>query len=312
MNIYLQKFKDQAFEASIFLTKNVLKQHFYANLILFAITLILIFPLILFASGMSFSELIGFQDQMMEQLKEIQQNGEKPNFDFFVEQFKSFNFGFMAIVLFISSLINVFFYILYLKINENKIFSQSKNLIEIIKTINISLFIRLILGIILMYLTVVFTFIIFLFITVILAKASVFLSVFIGFLGFFFVIIFLFKLSLVVPAIVHGNLSINESFAYSFQNITWKRAALLFLFTFVLFIVYFIVSLILMSAIGFLKSDNGISLIHTGLGQIISLVLGVFFSAFLVSAMSTIYYRYANIEEEDDQINHHIIASDEE
>jgi hypothetical protein len=103
--------------------------------------------------------------------------------------------------------------------------------------------------------------------------------------------IFAFRLILIIPAMIIGNKTLGDSFAYSFTHITWFRALKLFGYTAIAFILVAVASLVI-STIGiFLAKFPVAGYVFQFATQVF---LGGFFLTLIVSATIALYYRYAD------------------
>lgn len=110
------------------------------------------------------------------------------------------------------------------------------------------------------------------------------------------------RLSISYPAVSTGEMSISEAMKFSWQNISWGRAAKIFLGAIV-----FIVVLILFSLLGTLiTSIAGTGVIGMLLQTIIRVITGTFTLAFTIAALNGLFYRYAAFDyaTEDAETDH--------
>jgi len=155
----------------------------------------------------------------------------------------------------------------------------------------------------------VVVFLVYALVVYLLYAAAAFIGIIFGFILFFVVSIFLIRFMFASPALVHGNMGVFESINYSFRNITWKRAALLFLMG----IVSFIVSALLGMIIGLLTNLMGLNVEGASftmlcIGQVIETITNSVIAAFFLASFTAIYFRYSDDEEEEPQgIEEHFI-----
>jgi membrane-anchored glycerophosphoryl diester phosphodiesterase (GDPDase) len=121
------------------------------------------------------------------------------------------------------------------------------------------------------------------------------------------------RFSLVLPAIIHDNLSMSEAFGFSFQKITFKRAGLIFLIGIVFIIatsmVTGIFSLIINLALG---NNENLLMVSFIINQGFSLIIGGLSGAFIFAALSALYYRYTEHgkdDSEEENFDAHVIDS---
>ncbi|PCJ66728.1 MAG: hypothetical protein COA58_04515 [Bacteroidetes bacterium] len=109
-------------------------------------------------------------------------------------------------------------------------------------------------------------------------------------------ILFLLRFSAIVPAIVLGEMSLSEAFSYSWNVITFRRAAYILLGLFVVGIISIIASLVVSLLAGLLGTlGMVVSLLFNLFTNILSLALGTSF-------MTALYYRYTLHEGDDSGI----------
>ena len=140
-------------------------------------------------------------------------------------------------------------------------------------------------------------------------QISKILGIFIGFVGIFFLMFFILRFSLGFAAIVHGKMSINEAFAYSFTKITFKRAAMLFLMGIVTLVVMGIAGGIGGMIVHLLVSrDHSDPMIYYVVNQIFGTIMGVIVSTFIFTGSSALYFRYsADEDQENEELSEHLI-----
>ena len=112
-------------------------------------------------------------------------------------------------------------------------------------------------------------------------------------LSVFFGILFM-RLVAANPAVVHGEMNWKDALVWSWEKITWKRAALIYLALIGLGLgvgLAFVIVTFLSAALGKFGAFLILFLI---------LALFVFGVAFYLSFLSGIYYRYADVEDEGD------------
>ncbi|MDN5202360.1 hypothetical protein QQ008_13320 [Fulvivirgaceae bacterium BMA10] len=138
------------------------------------------------------------------------------------------------------------------------------------------------------------------------AAMTINVSGYIAFLLFVLLFIGIFKLTLIVPAIAVGNLSISEAFSFSLKHITWLRALKLFGIS-ILATFAFSMAAVIIWVMSLIFAFIPI------LGQIVQLAINImisgFIMAFTVSALTGLYYRYADEieDQEEDDIGRHLV-----
>lgn len=105
------------------------------------------------------------------------------------------------------------------------------------------------------------------------------------------------RFTAVVPAIALGDMDMMDAYSFSWKVLTLKRAAFIILGFIVFGIISVIVSLLISSLAGLLGS------IGIALNLIFNLILNIFFLALGVSFLTGLYYRYAQIEGDNLEID---------
>jgi hypothetical protein len=117
------------------------------------------------------------------------------------------------------------------------------------------------------------------------------------FFTFLIYLILIFKLFLVIPAMILGNKSLMESFAFSFKHITFVRALKLFGISILVMIIIFFIALIFTSLTSIFKDFMIVGIV---INYSFNILLGGFMMTLLVAAGSAMYYRYSeDIDNED-------------
>jgi hypothetical protein len=306
MNILLSRFRSQVFEGAIDLFKKAFLQHLILYLIITVVSLLLVMPLVIYGLGWSFADLINFEQTIQSMSLEMQQGGDP--MELIKGLFSNINFGLLSLAVLLSLFINSFSYIVFLKINQNKVFETNIGLSNLIKTTSFSSILKMIGFYLLMMLLISSTFLLFFVIIFRIAILSKVLAILLGFFGFFFVCIFLCRFTLALPALIHGDLSISNAFGYSFVNLTWKRAGLLFLMGIALLIGFGVISGVLSLLATPFKAEPGeISYAYFAIQQITSFVSGLVMLSFSFSALSALYFRYSSDASEEDGVENHLI-----
>lgn len=306
MNQLLQSFRGQIFEASFQLFKKTLAYNLVTSVLISLLSLAIAIPLILQGLGWSFDDLSNFQANLQEALQSMDAN-EAP-FDAIMSLFGEINIPLILLAFIIILILNVWTYVAFFKINENVIFNKSLSLMDIYKQVNINLVAKTIGLYFLLNFFIIASMGLFFAIVFILGSVSGFLAAIIGFIGFFILLIYMVRFTLVLPAIIHDNLSLSEAFGFSFQKLTFKRAGLIFLIG----IVFVIASSMITGLISliFNAAFSKQLLIAFIVNQSFSLVIGGIISAYLFSALSALYYRYTehgNEDNEEENFDAHVI-----
>ncbi len=308
MNQLLQSFRGQVFEASMQLFKKTLAYNLVTSVLISLLSFALAIPLILQGLGWSFDDLINFQTNLQAALQNMDAN--HAPFDVIMSLFGEINIPLVLLAFIIVLILNIWTYVAFFKINENAIFNKSLSLMDIYKQVNISLVAKTLGVYFLLNFFILACMGLFFAIIFILGSVSGFLAAIVGFIGFFILLIYMFRFTLVLPAIIHDNLSLSEAFGFSFEKLTFKRAGLIFLIGIV-----FIIASSMITGLISLIFDAAFSkqlLIAFVVNQSFSLVIGGIISAYIFAALSALYYRYTehgNEDNEEENFDAHVIDS---
>jgi hypothetical protein len=311
MNQLLHSFRGQVFEASMQLFKKVLLRHLLTSILISLVTFAIAIPLILQGLGWTFNDLSNFQTNFQAAIQNLDK-GSNP-YDAIFSLFGDVNVPLIVLAITISLILNIWSYVAFLKINENEVFGKSYSLVDIYRQVSLNLVFRTIGIYFLLNFFIVASFGLFFAIIFIIGSVSVALAAIVGFIGFFLLLIQMVRFSLVLPAIIHDNLSMSEAFGFSFQKITFKRAGLIFLIGIVFIIatsmVTGIFSLIINLALG---NNENLLMVSFIINQGFSLIIGGLSGAFIFAALSALYYRYTEHgkdDNEEENFDAHVIDS---
>jgi len=311
MNQLLHSFRGQVFEASMQLFKKVLLRHLLTSILISLVTFAIAIPLILQGLGWTFNDLSNFQTNFQAAIQDLDK-GSNP-YDAIFSLFGDVNVPLIILAITISLILNIWSYVAFLKINENEVFGKSYSLVDIYRQVSLNLVFRTIGIYFLLNFFIVASFGLFFAIIFIIGSVSVALAAIVGFIGFFLLLIQMVRFSLVLPAIIHDNLSMSEAFGFSFQKITFKRAGLIFLIGIVFIIatsmVTGIFSLIINLALG---NNENLLMVSFIINQGFSLIIGGLSGAFIFAALSALYYRYTEHgkdDSEEENFDAHVIDS---
>jgi len=312
MNSTIQSFKDKVFEGTIALTKKVLPQYFILNILLTILSFTIIIPLFAYGLGFSIERILNFKAEMKTIANQIKENSENP-IEVFKEIFANINYGIIALTAFLAVIINIIFYTLFYQTNEKAIKEEENEMSSILKGTSFSMVLRLFNAYLLLVILIIGSLALVMVIVALISKIHIAIGIILGLVALPFWVLTLMRLVLVVPALMHGSMTFQESMAFSFKNITFKRAALLLLFGFVFFIGMAIVSGIFVFLINLVikPSEIGqINWINIVVVQIINIIIGVLSTAFMLMASSALFYRYLPTDEIDIKIdiNEHIVS----
>lgn len=312
MNSIIHSFKDKVFEGTIALTKKVLPQYFILNILLTILSFTIIIPLFAYGLGFSIERILNFNAEMKTIANQIKENSQNP-IEVFKEIFANINYGIIALTAFLAVIINIIFYTLFYQTNEKAIKEEENEMSAIFKGTSFSKVLRLFNAYLLLVILIMGSLALVMVIVVLISKIHIAIGIILGLVALPFWVLTLMRLVLVFPALMHGSMTFQESMAFSFKNITFKRAALLLLFGFVFFIGMAIVSGIFVFLINLVikPSEIGqINWINIVVVQIINIIIGVLSTAFMLMASSALFYRYLPIDETDIKIdiNEHIVS----
>lgn len=307
MKEYLQLFRGSAFSGAFMLYKRILLSNIIMNVVIFLISGAILLPLILNGLGWELSDLLGFRQKLQEMFSHITP-GSNP-LEGFMQLFGTVNYAYIFLAGIVALLVSGYKNVAFYRLNDNEVRSGDRSFLKALKDgfaekVFTMIGLSFILGLIMLVVFLVYALVVFL-----LYSAAAFLGIIFGFILFFVVSIFLIRFMFASPAMIHGNMGVFESINYSFKNITWKRAALLFLMG----IVAFIVSAILGMIIGLLTNlmglnAEGASFTMLCIGQVIDTITNAIISAFFLAAFTAIYFRYsADNEEETQGIEEHFV-----
>ena len=307
MKYYLTQFRDQVFNGSLSLYKRVFFQFLLLNILIGIVSLLVYTPLILNLFNWGFSDLINLQTSMQEMGETIQKGGDPS--EALEGLFGTPNYLYMLPLLLFALFITIWTLNLYYQLNDSEIRNKNRSILNALKN-SISPQLFTILGfMVLYYLLCIASFAIFMFTVVMLMQISKILGILIGFVGIFFLVFFILRFSLGFAAIVHGKMSINEAFGFSFTKITFKRAAMLFLMGIVTLVVMGIAGGIGGMIVHLLVSrDHSDPMIYYVVNQIFGTIMGVVVSTFIFTGSSALYFRYSNDEDqENEELSEHLI-----
>ncbi len=307
MKEYLQLFRGSAFTGAFGLYKRILLSNIIMNVLIFLVSGAILLPLILNGLGWELADLLSFRQKLQEMFSHITP-GSNP-LESFMQLFGSINYAYIFLAGLIALLVSGYKNIAFYRLNDNEVRHGNRSFLTALKEgFSEKMFaiigLSFVLGLIMLVVFLVYALVVFL-----LYSVAAFIGIIFGFILFFVVSIFLIRFMFASPAMVHGNMGIFESINYSFKNITWKRAALLFLMG----IVAFIVSALLGMIIGLLTNlmglnAEGASFTMLCIGQVIETLTNSIISAFFLAAFTAIYFRYSDDSDEESQgIEEHFI-----
>lgn len=301
MKDYLLLFRDQAFQASFKLYKRILPGSFVATILIGLILLLIVTPLTLLAMGYGATEFIAYEQDMQNLYRTIQENRQDMEAisAAYTAQFSNMQAAFVMPLFIVVIIVYSWACNFYLTLSNNEIRNGSTKVFSALRESISGKVLKIAAYFILYILIQISVTLIFGLIFYLLSTVSSILAVFVGFIGFFVVLAFLLRFTIVIPAIVHGNMGTVQAIAFSLSRLTWKRGGMLLLLS----ILSLIVFIIFASVLGGLLSSSGSTEFSIGsfIGQqITSLIISILFVTYFVSAMSTLYFRYSDDSTEDD------------
>jgi hypothetical protein len=270
---------------------------FISQLLIFA----LMIPILIFALNTDFSSLLSLQERM-------QNSPFTANQDLTIylqELFPNANFIGLIPVFFVYLLLFSWLYAFILSNNDFYIKHLTQNIGNALKRslskITINVFVSTLLST--LYLILLFS--LFIAIVSMISTFSQAAAGIVGFVAFIFVILISIKTIYIIPAVVHGNMNFFTAFGDSWKKITLKRAAKFFVVGLTLVILFFLTALISSFFAYIFKQILGAdSVAMMVFSQIISLVLNIVLSNLIFAGMSTLYFRYKDLNQEMDQSEH--------
>lgn len=128
------------------------------------------------------------------------------------------------------------------------------------------------------------------------------------FITFLIFLILIFKLFLVIPALILGDKSLIDSFAFSFKHITFVRALKLFGISILVMIIIFFIALIFQALTSIFKDYMIVGIV---INYAFNILLGGIMMTLLVAAGSAMYFRYAeDIDNEDEFTLDELLVTD--
>jgi hypothetical protein len=302
MKDYLLQFRDQVFNGALSLYKRIFFSYLLLNLLVGIIAAIVIIPLMLQFLGWNFNDLINLNDRMQDYTQTMQ-NGGSPE-EVFSAFFSQLHMEYLIPIFIVALIIYPWTMVLFLTLNDLEIREKNNNVFAALsKSISKKIFTLLGAGIV-YYLLMAVSIGLFMLIVVTLMSVASVLGVLIGFVGFFILLIFLMRFILIPAAIVHGNMSLSESFGFSYNHITFKRSALLILMGIVLLIVVAIISALVVQITSSFQLNKENPMQYFYINQIFSNIFGALTGAFFMSSLSALYFRYSKDEIPDETIDH--------
>jgi hypothetical protein len=307
MKEYLQLFRGSAFTGAFSLYKRILLSNLILNALIFVVSGAILLPLILNGLGWELTDLLSFRQKLQEMFSHITP-GSNP-FESFMQMFGTINYAYIFLATLVALLVSGYKNVAFYRLNDNEVRHANNSFLTALKEgFSEKMFamigLSFVLGLIMVVIFLVYGLIVFL-----LYSIAAFIGILFGFILFFITAIFLIRFMFATPALVHGNMGIFESINYSFRNITWKRAALLFLMGIVAFIVSAIFGMVigLIMKLAGLNGENA-SFTMLCIGQLIETITNAVVSAFFFAAFTAIYFRYSEDEDaEVENIEEHFI-----
>ncbi|MDI1234290.1 MAG: hypothetical protein PSX81_08415 [bacterium] len=309
MKEYLQLFRGSAFNGAFAVYKRTLVSNVLMNLLIYSISGAILIPLLLSGLGWELADLLNFQEKIKETFSAITP-GSNP-MEIFLQLFGSVNYAYIFLAALVAIIISAYKNVALYKLNDNEVRDANRNMLDALKDgfsekVISMIGLTFVLGLLMVVVILGYGLIVYL-----LYSMAVFAGILFGFILFFFVAIFIIRFSFASPALVHGNMGVFEAINYSFRNITWKRAGLLFL----LGVVVVIISMILGMIVALLIKLTGIDSPTAGMPQMIANqaiqnVINSLIGAFFFASFTAIYFRYSDDSDgEEKSLEEHFISN---
>ena len=295
MNQYQFHFKDQAFSGAVMVFKKIWPAAIVISLIISLFNNAIQLPLLLKMMNWDFETLNALQSKLQEISRIMQKNGD-PSAQ--IESlFGQVNYVMILPFAAIASFLYAWNIELFYQLNQHEIEHQARPIGSIFKLSFNKQIVTQIVFLIVFGLLMGISFMLFMLIVASLSKMLSILGILVGFIGFFVWLLLMLRFLLAPAAIALGKYKLNEAFGFSYQNITFKRAAMIGLIGLVVFIglallgyAFGAISLPIASAIGkqFGTAASYISL------QLLNALIGGISNAFIFACSAALYYRYSN------------------
>lgn len=311
MKQYLLLFRDQAFSASMQLFKRLAPSSFLGFFIFGVVSIAIVMPLMMMSIGYGPFGYVDFQRNLQEISMEMQQNS--GDSEAIIEAYKglfgNFNWFYLVLTAIIGIVLYGWGFNFFYKISDNEIRLGDRNLMRALKQSFNGNILRIIGFMLFIYLIFIASIVIYSLILGLLMSISKFLGILIGFIGLFFLLVFMLRFTLGIAAIVHGGKSILEAVSYSLSSINWKRGWMLFLLGIIALIISGILSFLLMKIV-LIGNGDPLSFTYLLLSNLISLVINAVIYSYLISATSSLYFRYSDdVIEDENSLSEHIIEN---
>ncbi len=283
---YLNEVRTNVLGGIMLLAKTSMKQQLLIAIIFQSISLI--FSLFVFKTDELNRLMMYLQKGKIDNPQEI--------LDMLPENFGLIAFGFIILSFIVSSIQ----YATSLSINDQIIRNNNFNFGDAFKSNFGSKLIQLLLNYLLTILFATLLMIAAIIIVGLLFSISKIIGVLIAFFIFIALLIGVFRLSAGFSFVMHGNQNAFEALKSSIKTITWMRALILFVGMIVVAIVFGIAGLILGLIFSSFASENPM------VSQILNAIIGVALYPFLIAALSSVYFRYNEVEESY-KIDEHLI-----
>lgn len=304
MKDYLLKFRDQAFGASWLLFKNIFPSSFLAMIIIGILLFIVITPLSLMMMGYGATEFLTYQQDMLDLQQKMQESGDfSQMMEIYQDRFIQMNIALFVIVILLALVIYSWASSFLFNISDNEI-RNGKTMIFNALSRSFSKIPTMILLFILYFLIQLATYIVFFGLIFVGGLVHPILAGLLGFVGFFFVLAFLLRFSISIPAVLHGNMSANQAISFSYNKITWRRGFMLLLMCLLVMVLLILVALLLSGLL--INNSNTITTENYLMSQIVSLLISAVFTTYLISALSTLYFRYSDDSIGDEEHEHFV------
>lgn len=295
---YLTELKESAFKAVLTLTKKTYLFQLLAYVILFVVMILVG----LLVAGSFFTEFI----KMSQNPTLLMENPD------FMSNLMMSNIGSMTLLVPLSLLLMSWYATFCLCINDNLVRTEQANIGLAFKKSLTSKTLHMLLYFVLIFAISIVSFLLIGLISSIGGGGA--FTVVLGVIGFIAFALVAIRTIAGLGLIVHGNNNALDALTNSFKNISWMRAVIILVLGIA---IYILILLIMFGISGFIASGaNNMDPESFGLGslgagfyisQLIMILIGVAIYAFYYAGISSLYFRYNEIEETSD-LNEHLVA----
>lgn len=300
MKEFLEASKYRPGSTAFTLFKKTFGANLLVSLLLGIVSFFLFLIVVLALLSSKYNEIIEFSKKYSEVAKDMSSQSQ------LTEMMSQFILGFNPFTLVVINLVFILLFSMILtavlKVNDNYVRRLETEPIKAISSVFSKKYLHLALGFISVLAIMGLINQAFTVILVLSTGISSFAFVFFMFIFILFIIIIFFRFMLVFPAAVSGNMNFIKSIVYSWKNLGFRRAGMLFILSLAMFIVLAIGMIVLVLVIAAIGSVN------ETFGKIFTILSFFLFYYMLLnytaSAMTTLYFRYSNETSEFDETIH--------